>query len=290
MQIKPVSPALGATVTGVDLSRPLRDQERRAILEAWRHYHLLVFPNQEIGDEQHADFCELFGPVQVESDGRRFGYVTNRGESGFVTDEQFEWHMDYCFTPYPSLAISLYAQTLPVQGTATWFASNIHGWQTLPEPLRSRVRTLAIQNMGDFERGDQMARLYLVEGLNPANPSIDVPLVREHPASGQEQLYCCHMMTARVLSLSEQESRELLRQLFDHIYARENVYQHRWEPGQLVVWDNVALQHARPQSLLSHGERTLRRVCVAERNAVEYLAPFWAAYDESRSAKECGNV
>src|SRR5687768_977075 len=106
MQIKPASPALGAEITGINLARPLSDGDKQAIREAWNRYHLLVFPDQELDDAQHIAVCALLGPVQIEATGQQHGYVTNRGETGFVTEERFEWHMDYAFTPYPLQAIS----------------------------------------------------------------------------------------------------------------------------------------------------------------------------------------
>lgn len=276
MKITPASAALGAVVTDLDLRQPLAAAQREELLAAWRRHHLLVFPDQALDDEQHVRICELFGPVQVEADGQRFNYVTNHGATGLVAEERFEWHMDYCFTPYPVTAISLYAQELPEGGTATYFANNVRGFETLPAPLKQRALALQIRNLGDLASGDQMAVLYRKPRPSADHPHVITPLVRTHPATGERHLYCCHMMTDHIEGLPDAESNALLADIFAHLYAPENVYEHRWALGQLVIWDNTALQHARPDASLARGARTLRRVCVAEHDVVKFLAPYWA--------------
>lgn len=275
MKITPASPALGAVITELDL-RTLSDAQRDELLAAWRRYHLLVFPEQTLSDDEHVRVCELFGPVQVEANGQQFNYVTNHGSTGLVAEERFEWHMDYCFTPYPVTAISLYAQELPEGGTATYFASNVRGFETLPEPLKTRALELRIRNLGDLATGDQMSVLYRKPRPSDDNPHVIEPLVRVHPLTGERHLYCCHMMTDHIVGLPDAESDALLETLFAHLYAPKNVYEHHWQLGDLVIWDNTALQHARPDSSLARGPRTLRRVCVAEHDVVSFLAPYWA--------------
>ena len=276
MKITPASAALGAVVTDLDLRRPLTATQCEELLAAWRRHHLLVFPDQALDDAQHVQICELFGPVQVEANGQRFNYVTNHGTTGLVAEERFEWHMDYCFTPYPVTAISLYAQELPEGGTATYFANNVRGFETLPEPLKQRALALQIRNLGDLASGDQMAVLYRKPRPGADHPHVITPLVRTHPDTGERHLYCCHMMTDHIEGLPDAQSDALLADIFAHLYAPANVYEHRWALGQLVIWDNTALQHARPDSSLARGARTLRRVCVAEHDVVKFLAPYWA--------------
>lgn len=284
MRITPLSAALGAEITGLNLARPLTDNTRQALGEAWSRYHLLVFPDQELDAEQHIAVCELFGPVQIEATGQKYGFVTNAGDTGFVAEERFEWHMDYAFTPFPLQAISLYAQVLPAAGSSTFFASNVNAFATLPEAMKARLRPLQIRNMGDFVRSDQTAVLYRQAELCPDNPHVFAPLVRRHPQRPVEQLYCCHMMTDHIVGLPAAESAALLQQLFEHLYAPANVLELRWQPRQLVIWDNVAVQHARPDASLANGERTLRRVCMAEHDVVAFLAPYWEKTQWARTA------
>lgn len=284
MQIKSLSPALGAEITGINLARKLSDAERFELRAAWDRYHLLAFPDQVLSDEEHVAACEVIGPVQIEATGQKHGYVTNRGETGFVTEERFEWHMDYCFTPYPLQGISLHAQVLPAGGTRTFFANNARGFATLPAALKRRVRTLKIRNMGDFVRGDQTAVAYKQSDLCPDNPHVVEALVRKHPHKAVELLYCCHMMTDHIVDLPADESRALLEQLFAHLYAPDNVLALEWQPRQLVIWDNIAVQHSRPDVALADGERTLRRVCVAEHDVVAFLAPYWEKTQWARTA------
>lgn len=282
--ISPLSPTIGAKITDIDLSKPLSDDDSVQILEAWKKYHLLCFPSQRLTDAEHIRFCELFGPIQKEADGSLVSYVTNRGKSGFVAEERFEWHMDYCFTPFPSLAISLNAKLIPISATTTSFANNRTGLTRLPNALREKIADLKIRNMADFVGGDQTAILYKLNRSEKGNPSNIDNLVREHPVLREPMLYCSHMMTTHVLGMELDESRALLANIFKYLYAPDNVYVHTWSPNQLIIWDNIALQHSRPDVSSALGERTLRRVCVAEDNPVEYLAPYWAAYERSRAA------
>lgn len=276
MKITPASAALGAVVTDLDLRIALSTAQRDTLLAAWRRHHLLVFPDQPLSDQEHVQIAELFGPVQVEANGQRFNYVTNHGDQGLVAEERFEWHMDYCFTPYPVTAISLYAQQLPAGGTATYFANNVRGFETLPAALKQRVSQLRIRNLGDLTSADQTAVLYRKPRPSADNPHVIEPMVRTDPASGERHLYCCHMMTDHIDGLADADSDALLAEVFAHLYAPDNVYEHRWAPQQLVIWNNTALQHARPDVGFAKGARTLRRVCVAEHDVVKFLAPYWS--------------
>jgi taurine dioxygenase len=153
--------------------------------------------------------------------------------------------------------ISLYALELPGRGTSTRFATAALAARTLPAPLRRRSEGLRARQLFDLVSQRQDVR-YRLEDF-PQASGAEHPLLRAHGETGEPVLFVGQMHTDRILDLPEAESESLLRELLAHLYRPEHCYEHFWRPGDLLVWDNQALQHGRP-SFDASEPRTLRRV------------------------------
>jgi len=299
LEIQPLSPRIGARITNLDLGHPIREQDFRALEEVWNERHLLVFPEQKsLPIEAQTALLARFGPIIEERvPGEKHSYVSNA--DGLGTDEMNEGyregeltaHMDYTYTPYPADVISLYCTELPEGGSETRFYDNVTPLSKMPPDLRERLAEYHVLCAHDLSTMKPDAKLYLEERTKPEAPTQSHvwPMIRPHPTKpGVEALVCTLQQTERVLELSDEanddaESRALLGRIFDDfLYVPENEYVHAWQVDDLVIWDNAALQHARPACPRSRGARSFRRVAVcAAGNAIQETVQFLSLADSS---------
>lgn len=290
-----------ARVTGLDLSRGVSDENWRELVVGWHRYHALVFSGQEaLSDAAHVAFLERFGPVLEEREpGQQHSYVTNTIGEGKGLDDMYDGyregeltpHMDYTYTRFPADVISLYAAAVPEAGTQTRFYSNVLPLERMPKELVAELRGYSIRCVLDLAN----LKEDIVRYREPRTADTsrlqrqNWPLIRLHPHKpGVEMLFCTLQQTERILELSGEgaapgESQAVLARIFDeYLYVEANTYEHEWRVGDLVVWDNLALQHSRRATPLAHGARSFRRVAVcAGGNGVQETVEFLGLADTS---------
>jgi taurine dioxygenase len=162
------------------------------------------------------------------------------------------WH------PNPFRSLSLYAVQVEPGAASTSFASGVHAWETLPLGLRERIEGLHVLHVTGqiYERGgDDLLRPERSE-----ERSTITPIVQRHPRTGRLVLYVSQQMTREIVGLPHDVSESLLGELFEHLYAPSNVIVHEWRTGDLVVFDNLAVQHSRGNVERDGPARTLRKV------------------------------
>lgn len=261
MELTAKSPALGTTVRGVDLREPLSGDQRDELRAALEQSHLLHFPAQDLSDEQHVAVVAQFGPVADERTGP-VGLVSNHRPDGGLGAGAATFHIDFGFTEHPYEYLSLYGLEIPDEGTETWFANAISAADDLPDELRARVVGLEARAAVDVHSEAKEAGVRIDLGrLDETYPHATRPVLWPHRDTGEPILAVWQQQTDALLPLPEPQSTELLHALFAHLYRPEHVMVHRWQPGDLLIWDNHALQHARPE-VGTDPPRTLRRVCV----------------------------
>lgn len=271
MIISPISDHTGARITELDLARPMSDEEVGQLILAWQQYKLLVFPDQvELSEKHQLDFCRHFGPIMPNTANTEIAVVSNV-QSGFTHQGRLSWHMDLVFTPMPIEAICLYGMVLPEVNISTFFASNIHARKTLSYRLAEQVETLSVRNSFDMSVNQHVVR-YQEPPLGDEWPHVNIPLVKNHPLTGEPGFTCCEMFSDPISGLSKVDSDELLAEIFSYLYSPENTIEVPWQKDQLIIWDNIALQHGRPETPVDEGERTLRRVTISEHNGYEYFS------------------
>ncbi len=186
-------------------------------------------------------------------------YVTNKDEDGYARFGELLFHCDMMWAEIPIEVISLYGHRVDPPTVPTRFASMASAFARLPADLRTRVAELeAVHETGQQRRGAHKDQLVVPQ--HEVHRSTVKPVVWRHPRSGRELLYVSQQMTARIEGLDPAESEELLEELLVHLYREEAVLDHEWQQGDLVVWDNLALQHARGNVEIEGPERTLRKV------------------------------
>ena len=135
-----------------------------------------------------------------------------------------------------------------------------YGWDTLPEHLRTRVEGLQARHGFDQAYPNRGGDENVIDSYYEEPHSTVTPVVHHHPRTGRTLLYVSQQATIEILGLSKEENEELLEVLFDHLYNSPGVLRHEWQQGDLVVWDNRLLQHARGTVDLEGPARTLRKV------------------------------
>lgn len=255
--VRPFDGPLGAEVIGLDLSRPLADETFRRIHRAHLDHHVLVFRDQRITPQQQIDFSRRFGPLQIHvlHQFRLPGHpeilvVSNIVENGKpigLGDAGHYWHSDLSYKETPSLGSMLHAQELPAEGGDTLFANQHLAWDTLPEHLRRAVEGLRAEHsyLAKYEELRQRSpwRPKLSEAQIAEVKPVMHPVLRTHPETGRKALFVSEHFTTRIVGLPDDESRDLLAQLFAHSVKPEHIYRHRWQPRDMVFWDNRSVTH-----------------------------------------------
>ena len=258
MRTRPLSPVCGVVIEDLDLSSDLapHEDELRALLH--EHQMLCLRASALSGDDQKR-LLACFGPLVDESfDGSGWSYVSNDEPGGVLGDGPFLFHSDLEFTPEPLRVLSLYAMELPDTPTSTRFANGLRAAAHLDAELAAEIEHRTAVHVFPLLEGRGDAR-YRVRDLDDGAPRAEHPVLLTHPVTGARILYVTAMQTDSVVGLADDESEALLERLWAALYASDNVYEHEWQVGDLLVWDNLALQHARGAVT---GRRTLRRVPV----------------------------
>jgi taurine dioxygenase len=250
----------------VDLSAPLSPEVEAELVALLHDRGLILARGQALSMERQQQICALFGPI-LQRQGEN-GYMTN--EVGGPSASELTFHSDAAYTPHPFDALSLHALEVVDDASSTRFISAEQALDSLPEKLRDRLAGLE-QEMIAPHYTELAGRT--CDRRNPQAQKRGVmPAINTNPHNGRACVWVGEMQTARLLGLEWEDSRDLLHEVFDHLYAPEKVLEHRWRGGDIIIWDNIALQHARG-NVEGVGKRLLQRVIVG----VEGVAPHVAA-------------
>lgn len=268
--IRDLSDKIGSEIIGLDPAAALTDPalaERLQTLFDTRG--VLVFRDLDIDQRTQANLIRLLirmpplgenEPASAKVDDEPF-YVSNKEANGGAPFGRLLFHSDMMWSDHTFQVLSLYAVEVEEPVTPTIFISSVDGWATLPDQLRAELEgRTAVQGHSEHEaaraEGDPNVLVSTFENL--ATRTTPVPM--RHPRTGAPLLYVSEQMTSEITELSHDESEELLRKAFDHLYRPEVTYTHVWRTHDLVAWDNIALQHARPNVSLEGPVRTLRKL------------------------------
>jgi taurine dioxygenase len=249
----------GAMVTNLDLQQPFDDETRKILRQTFYDRGAFVFRGREIDSASQDRLCRMLVDEDEDQAGARDPmYVSNTEKGANAPYGRLLFHADMMWHPQPFQVLSLYAAKVEPGSATTSLASGTYAWETLPDALRARVENLqALHVTGTVNsRGDGD----LLKSDREQEESTVKPIKYIHPRTGKPVLYVSQQTTREIVGFAPTESEALLQELFAHIYAPAAVYEHTWQDGDLLIFDNIALQHARSNVELNGPKRTLRKV------------------------------
>jgi taurine dioxygenase len=278
MQVIPSGKILGATVTGIDLGRPLEDAAFAQILQALAEHGVLCFPAQTLTSAQLRDFSARFGPIQRSVTGKladpevpEVGILSNIVENGQpigLADAGQDWHTDMSYNATIGFLNVLYAVKVPVRDGrvlgATLFANMRAAYDDLEPALKERLEGMtATHDFNKFwesmrARPGSIRPALTAEQRRIRPPSVH-PIFLTHPISGRRVLYCNPGYAIRINELDERESERVLERLFAHQLQLEYLYTHTWSVGDVLVWDHVGTLHNAVPDYGPHEPRLMKR-------------------------------
>jgi taurine dioxygenase len=238
LSVAPASPAVGAEVGNIDLTRPLTDAELTELKRAFLEYGVLFFRDQQISFEDHARLGEYFGPL-----GQHVGVKTNSQSTEDPRVRKFHadgdtprvsgnvWHTDQSCAEMPPMASILYLHTVPPNsGGDTGFASACAAYDALSDRMKVYLEGLTALHDGRDTFGE-------------GTPNAVHPLICKHPETGRKLIYIADSFTKRINEVSKEESDMIIRFLLDHCRRPEWSMRFHWRPHSIAFWDNRCMQH-----------------------------------------------
>lgn len=263
ISIRPICPAIGVEVTGVDLRAPLSDDIKARLKQAFNENAILLIRGQALDEDQLMSAASWLGqltprgrPSTVRRENNPFiTKVSNIRENGVLIgslpDGELEFHFDSCFNEKPNRASFLYAVEIPSKGGNTIFANMYRAYDLIPEALKRKLDGKLVQQFYDYSTWEKTDR---EKGISNTRQALH-PIFVSHPDTKRKCLFVCRQMTKRIDGLPPEESDAILAELCNYAEHPSVRYEHHWRPGDFLAWDNLSSQHARTD--FSASERRL---------------------------------
>jgi taurine dioxygenase len=277
--VTPTDATLGATIEGIDLSKPLSPADRGVVLRAFAEHAVLCFPRQSLEPPELVRFSNTFGSCEVSLAGSPYSVpghpevmlLSNVVENGRViglADAGQDWHTEMSYSKTFGFINVLFAVKVPVRDGAplgaTEFLDVAAAYDDLPAATKSRIEGLTATHdlNGYWEKMRQRPgtqRKPLTPEQRAAKPPVSHPMVLRHPISGRKSLYCNVGFTDHIDNVSKAENDELLGFLFAHQMQDKYKYVHRWSVGDVLAWDNLWTMHNAVGDYRADEPRLMRR-------------------------------
>jgi taurine dioxygenase len=250
----PLSPALGAEISGIDIARGIDDEQFGELRQAFVDYSVIFLRDQDITPDQHIAFAERWGKINVN----RFFKATEthpviaevRKEAHQKTNIGAAWHTDHSYDQCPAMGSILYAREIPSVGGDTLFASMYAAYDALSDGLKRMLSTMNAEHSSRHSFGESayVDRDAEEVGGRLGNTEAAIqdsvhPVIIRHPLSGRAALYVNGEFTVKFEGWTPEESQPLLDYLYAHARKNEFTCRFSWRPGSVAIWDNRATHH-----------------------------------------------
>ena len=278
LRVRDLTPAFGSEVEGFDPATVMDPGIVRELGDLFDERALLLFRGSQIDHEFQVALVEtLIDRLMSFEDGRERSFsscISNQRAGGIAPFGRLQFHSDAAWCEQPTRVVSLYADEIQPPAVPTLFTSTTLAWETLPPDLKDHVDRLScVQVTGQVERGKDAEEL--LQFVRENTYSTTTPVGRVHPLTGRRMLSVNPMTTAAIVELAAAESEQLLEELFAYLGTDQNLWRHEWRNHDLVVWDNLAVLHARPNVTDDGPVRTLYKTS-APTMPPEFEAPTYA--------------
>jgi len=275
MQIDQIDGGFAYEVSDLPLWEPVGKAEATAVREAFRETGVLVFRRQSLSEPELLDFGNMIGEPDLYAETDWLSTTPEviilsnlrdqeGGMLGGLANRALTWHTDQSYYAKPVTGCFLYAVELPAMGGATSWSSLYRAYETLPSELAKAVdgaiatfsfaARMGASSKGQADGHDRAKRL-------AETPDIKHPLVNVEPGTGRKALYIDPNTVTGIDGMPQDEADDLLDRLLSHAIRPENVYDHQWGPGDLVLWDNAVVLHKR-ESFPESSHRLVKRMII----------------------------
>lgn len=265
-----LGPGIGVEVLNFD-PRTASAEDQRQLYDLWLKYHVLVIRGLPLSEQELIQFGKIFGTIEKArkksplAEHEEIMVISNiRADGqpqGALPDGELFWHFDRIHQTIPNKAGVLHALEVPTQGGETRFADMCQAWDTLPQSLKSAA--LGRMALNTYQYGQTKADDKV---LSEDSPKAVHPVVRHLKETRRNALYICRLMTDAIEDMDATASQNLLDKLFDHSEQEAFVYEHAWQAGDTLIWDNRCVLHSR-NDFPADQRRLLKRVTVGDHEA-----------------------
>jgi taurine dioxygenase len=270
MQTRPLHRDFGVEVIDVDVMNLTEQGAIDEVRSALDEHQLLLFRCADhVPPDRQVEIASWFGQVPLRlhenitdektGENRQWSTLENEKRNGSM---RLPFHSDFTFTDSPIKVITLQAIAVPEGGSSTSFVSSLHAWSELSPDRQDFLAGKTARHVREpIEEDEDLPQLVG-----------EYPVRFEHPRTGQPVLLVTEYHTTEILDISRDESNELLAELFAEMYLPERIYVHPWHQYDFLIWDNLAVQHARQEVAdISKGPRVLQRAAVNEVSYAELI-------------------
>lgn len=271
--IRPLCPAFGVEIIGVDLAQTRDEHLLAQIRAAFLEHQLLLFRNQDLPPEIQVQLGRYFGEVQVHvmnqyhADGfPELYFLSNLDKDGMPSGKHpdkgtLAWHTDGSWRLVTGQATFLYSVDVPSTGGETHFCDMYGAYDALDDAMKQRLEGMrAVHNL-DFSRSRRHAEDPMTEAQRREVPPVDHPIIRTHPETGRKCVFLGDH-AEYIAGIDYDEGRELIDKINAQAVRPELSYRHRWRPQELVVWDNRCLMHRSTPYDAARERRVMRRCTI----------------------------
>jgi len=277
--VTPIHPALGAEISGIDLSQGLDDETFNTIDDLFNQYSVIFFRNQTLTPEQHIEFTKKFGSLMISTISRyvlqahpEILLVSNVEEDGKLiglADAGRFWHTDMSYVECPPRCSIMNAIEVPAATDGaplgnTCFVSTAAAHDALPDDMKTRIDGL--QSIHSFKNKPRVPGSKRDDATkrqkNTGFDDVIHPVARTHPATGRKCLYITAGECIGIVGMDDEEALPLLDHLADHTVQEKFMYCHQWQAGDVLMWDNCALQHKAIEDFALPQRRVMHRTTV----------------------------
>ena len=245
--VDPLSPIIGAEVSGVDISKPLDKDVLEEVNRALLDHQVIFFRDQEMSLERHKAFGRNFGSLHIHPTAAKIDghpeILTIHADENSKAVAGMKWHSDVSCDLEPPMGSILHLHQIPKVGGDTMFASTYYAYEQLSGPIKSFISNLSAWHESIGVHRDRLNHKGALRDGENAYPEALHPVVRTHPVTKKKTLFVNENFTTRIEGLNKNESDSILAMLYEHIATPEFHCRFRWKENSVAFWDNRCVQH-----------------------------------------------
>ncbi|MET0182699.1 MAG: TauD/TfdA family dioxygenase [Caulobacterales bacterium] len=252
-ETRPLKPGFGTEILGVDLAAA-SDEQLSQVVATFHESGAIALRDQKMSPDDLVRFVAAFGEPEGHTLSRFTlpGYpliyvLSNRVENGEPVGAHYDglgWHTDYSYTEDPVMCTMLYAVQAPPEGADTLLADGCAAYEALSDDRKEALEKLKLHHSYvHFVRNREYGRMEPSEELKAANPDVIHPLIRTHPADGRKALWPSTGTVTEIIGAENPSDLSLLDELISFMTQEQFIYRHKWQVGDVLVWDNRCTLH-----------------------------------------------